>query len=204
PGWDQWLIAGPHMKTYTRLTTMEAANESARHAVNRLLLFHATRLPDAASPDPVQGQPTADKTGKTATDPAAPPASAKPGKPAKSAPAEDILQGKLLGDFARTWTFYEQEPQDLAPLRRLDAQLQERKLPHLMDILKVEALLDASDQGDPMDRISKLWESVATSLKGDPLLTSQGDPTQWLKEGFQKIDQWIRESSARLPFAPKR
>lgn len=33
----RWLIAGTFMATYTRLTTMEAANESARHAVNAIL-----------------------------------------------------------------------------------------------------------------------------------------------------------------------
>jgi len=32
-----YVCAGTHMKTYTRLTTMEAANESARHAVNAIL-----------------------------------------------------------------------------------------------------------------------------------------------------------------------
>ncbi len=31
------VFAGPHMQTFTRLTTMEAANESARHAVNGIL-----------------------------------------------------------------------------------------------------------------------------------------------------------------------
>jgi hypothetical protein len=34
---ERWVLAGTHMKTYTRLTTMEAANESGRHAVNALL-----------------------------------------------------------------------------------------------------------------------------------------------------------------------
>ena len=33
----QFVLAGPWMQTYTRLTTMEAANESARHAVNAIL-----------------------------------------------------------------------------------------------------------------------------------------------------------------------
>lgn len=32
-----WALAGVYMKTHTRLTTMEAANESARHAVNAIL-----------------------------------------------------------------------------------------------------------------------------------------------------------------------
>lgn len=34
---DRWLLAGTYMATYTRLMTMEACNESARHAVNALL-----------------------------------------------------------------------------------------------------------------------------------------------------------------------
>lgn len=32
-----WVLAGTYMKTHTRLTTMESANESARHAVNAIL-----------------------------------------------------------------------------------------------------------------------------------------------------------------------
>lgn len=38
-----WVLAGTYMKTFTRLTTMEAANESARHAVNAIL--HASKVP---------------------------------------------------------------------------------------------------------------------------------------------------------------
>src|SRR5580698_6115681 len=34
---DGFVLAGTYMKTFTRLTTMEAANESARHAVNGIL-----------------------------------------------------------------------------------------------------------------------------------------------------------------------
>lgn len=34
---DRLVFAGPHMRTFTRMTTMEAANESARHAVNAIL-----------------------------------------------------------------------------------------------------------------------------------------------------------------------
>jgi hypothetical protein len=33
----RYVLAGTHMQTYTRLTSMEGANESARHAVNSLL-----------------------------------------------------------------------------------------------------------------------------------------------------------------------
>lgn len=33
----RWVLAGSYMPTYTRLTTMESANESGRHAVNAIL-----------------------------------------------------------------------------------------------------------------------------------------------------------------------
>lgn len=36
-GTQNWVLAGTFMQTWTRATTMEAANESARHAVNTLL-----------------------------------------------------------------------------------------------------------------------------------------------------------------------
>jgi hypothetical protein len=39
--YDNLVVAGTHMRTFTRLGTMEAANESARHAVNAIL-DHAT------------------------------------------------------------------------------------------------------------------------------------------------------------------
>jgi hypothetical protein len=37
PNDDRWVLAGNYMRTFTRLTTMEARNESARHAVNAVL-----------------------------------------------------------------------------------------------------------------------------------------------------------------------
>lgn len=42
------VFAGVHMQTYTRLTTMEAANESARHAVNAILNACADPAPGSS------------------------------------------------------------------------------------------------------------------------------------------------------------
>jgi hypothetical protein len=42
------VLAGNYMKTFTRLGTMEAANESARHAVNSLLAHWRDRMGEAA------------------------------------------------------------------------------------------------------------------------------------------------------------
>lgn len=48
------VFAGPHMRTFFRLTSMEAANESARHAVNAILdhLASAADDPDSKHRDP--------------------------------------------------------------------------------------------------------------------------------------------------------
>ncbi|MFT3772744.1 MAG: FAD-dependent oxidoreductase [Minicystis sp.] len=49
---DQWVLAGTYLKTFTRLTTMESANESARHAVNGLLRAAKSTAPRCEIRDP--------------------------------------------------------------------------------------------------------------------------------------------------------
>lgn len=49
----QWVLAGAYNKTYTRLETMEAANESARHAVNAIL-DHYMQSRDKSTPTKLQ------------------------------------------------------------------------------------------------------------------------------------------------------
>jgi hypothetical protein len=47
----RWILAGTYMATHTRMTTMEAANESARHAVNALLQSLREANPRIDHPD---------------------------------------------------------------------------------------------------------------------------------------------------------
>jgi hypothetical protein len=47
------VLAGTYMQTFTRLTTMEAANESARHAVNAILQDQLGPNPLRCSPCPI-------------------------------------------------------------------------------------------------------------------------------------------------------
>jgi hypothetical protein len=42
--YDNLVFAGTYLKTFTRMTTMESANESARHAVNAILLHRVSRV----------------------------------------------------------------------------------------------------------------------------------------------------------------
>lgn len=110
----RWLIVGPHMRTRTRLTSMEACNESARHAVNAILWDTAER------------------------------------------------GGGLLGEFCPTWDPEEDEFPDLAGLRTLDERLLARGLPHMLDILRVEASIIATPKS-PLrlaDYVSEAWEAL--------------------------------------------
>jgi hypothetical protein len=84
-----WVLAGTYLQTFTRLTTMESANESARHAVNGLL---------------------------------------------------DALG--VAGDRCAVWDPEAHEVPDLEPLRALDARLFRDGYPHMVDILRLDALPD--------------------------------------------------------------
>jgi len=61
---QRWVAAGTYMATYTRLTTMEAANESARHAVNAIL-----RALREAAPGDDETSPAYNGAGQDAGDP---------------------------------------------------------------------------------------------------------------------------------------
>jgi hypothetical protein len=50
PAGPRWVMAGTFMQTWTRATTMESANESARHAVNTLLDDATRRFSRMAQP----------------------------------------------------------------------------------------------------------------------------------------------------------
>jgi hypothetical protein len=56
--WDKLVFAGTYLKTFTRVTGMEAANESARHAVNAILDHHlAHHGPSAGGPGAAPDSP---------------------------------------------------------------------------------------------------------------------------------------------------
>lgn len=124
--WGRWIIAGPHTKTFTRLTTMEAANESGRHAVNTLLA-HLARLNE-----PADVRPQPDHSGRD------------PYKGYRSA-------GLLMGDFASTWDLEDNEIPDLSFWKRVDEKLMAQGLPHMVEILDLHRKLD--DWLDTVDQL---------------------------------------------------
>jgi hypothetical protein len=123
---DRLLFAGTWLKTFTRLTTMESANESGRHAVNALLdhcCAHHLKKPRAAPPTPS----------------AAPPG---PGsEPFLSDPNErGLFSTTPLGDYCRIWNPERNELPDFELLQRQDEQNFLKGQAHPWELLGVEWL----------------------------------------------------------------
>jgi hypothetical protein len=108
--WDQIVFAGTYTRTFTRLTTMESANESARHAVNAILDHCGMR------------------EGEHLT------------RPVGERLHGELFPNTPLGDYCRIWDPEQNELRDLMLLRRQDAFNFEHHLPHPWDMLGVEAL----------------------------------------------------------------
>jgi hypothetical protein len=116
--WNQLVFAGTYLKTFTRMTSMEAANESARHAVNAILDHCLARR---GYPEPPRAQAggsgMAGRTGGTSG-----------------------FRMTPLGEYCRIWDPERHELPELAALRELDAKLLAARMPHVWDVLHLEPL----------------------------------------------------------------
>jgi hypothetical protein len=127
--WNQLLFAGTYLKTFTRMTTMEAANESARHAVNAIIDHYLAHHP--------QEEPR--RRGVAGTREA-------PSVSVDEYSGQGTLTGSPefrmtpLGEYCRIWDPEKHELPELASLRELDAKLFAAGLPHLWDLLHLEPL----------------------------------------------------------------
>ena len=126
---QRWVVCGTFMATHTRITTMESANESARHAVKaileRLEKNDSTGVFSAHSgPADVQIESLKNKTYNGAS-------------------------SRTVYDEPDVWNPEDEEPEDFDFFRRVDRRLQRLHLPHMFDILdfdrKLEHALDAVD-----------------------------------------------------------
>jgi len=76
-------------------------------------------------------------------------------------------QGKLLGELCRTFDPYLHEVDDLEPLKQLDKALFEEGLPHFVEILGIERLVEAMPQVDPKQRTAtKLARALEKTRRG--------------------------------------
>ncbi len=111
---DRWVLAGTYMATHTRLMTMEACNESARHAVNAIL--------DAIHED---GNKKYNSS------------------------------GKQMGEPCEIFDPYNHEIDDFKPLKELDAELHKDGLPHFVDILGIDKMVEQLPRGGIEDKLEE-------------------------------------------------
>ncbi|MCB9665075.1 MAG: hypothetical protein H6732_13250 [Alphaproteobacteria bacterium] len=134
------VFAGTYLKHFTRMTTMECANESARHAVNAILdhwLVHHTSDPPAepreepseTAPPPVE---------KPAADSVHPEVFANLNTVFEGDEAEPIYFPTPVGDYCQIWNPEENEPEYMAGIRAIDEQLCAWGMPHLFDLMGIE------------------------------------------------------------------
>lgn len=159
----RWMVAGPHMKTHTRMNTMEAANESARHAVNTILVHLASQE--------------------------------RPPLPKKDAPAVPPA-GTLMGDFCRVWDPEENEIEDLAPLKRLDERLYEKKLPHMAEILQLERLADLVESRYEPEHVQTILDEIAGAVEGE-VRRQGGQGVHFLMKELDRIRERVMGKAGR-------
>ncbi len=125
---DRWVLAGTYMATHTRLMTMEACNESARHAVNAIL--------DAIRQD----------------------------VPNPGAEPKYSSHGKQLGRRCEIFDPYNYEIADLRTFKELDKALCDEGLPHFVEILGIDRLVESMPRGAGSEatQLSKLFDAART------------------------------------------
>lgn len=133
------VMAGTHMKTHTRLATMEAANESGRHAANAILADYRERVRKLDV---------------------------------------DLRLDIRVGEPCKIWPLVDRELPDLEFLKKIDAALLRRGLPHMFEILEVEQIVDelvprgegvegaAEGSVDIVDKIVGMLEQLTAAQPG--------------------------------------
>jgi hypothetical protein len=116
--WNALVYAGIYLKTFTRMTTMESANESGRHAVNAILdhynAHHGTTVPPPSPPKPHHPDPT-------------------------ELEADQVVD-QFIGDYCGIWNMERYEPPAFDSLKGLDQILFDLGLPHVFDLLGIEVI----------------------------------------------------------------
>ncbi|EDM79899.1 hypothetical protein PPSIR1_22696 [Plesiocystis pacifica SIR-1] len=112
---DNLVLAGTYMRTFTRLGTMESANESARHAVNAILDHLCRDLAIGPEPEPSEGE---------GCDPSWPPAPPW----TEFSTSEPAFMFTPFGDYCTTWDLEQHEVPDLDFAKLIDRHLFEASL----------------------------------------------------------------------------
>ncbi|WP_309896644.1 NAD(P)-binding protein [Archangium sp.] len=138
------VFAGTYLKTFTRMTTMESANESARHAVNAILDHYAAHRAPAR-------QEVWRET-------------RQPGPSVLNPYERGLFPTSPQGDYCRIWDPEQNELPDFELLQQQDDEAVRQGRPHPMDALGLEVLPSLLSQAtgarESYDQLLK-WVSTA-------------------------------------------
>lgn len=146
--YDRWVLCGTFMATHTRMTTMEAANESARHAVRTIL--KTLNRADAKEPESgaIEGAEIEIDNLYNAT--------------------YNGASERRVYDDPDTWNLEDLELEDLEVFKRVDRRLNELGLPHFMDIIDFDRKLEHALEGFELyaeeKPLSAVFGSIVASL----------------------------------------
>lgn len=164
--WNKLVFAGVYKKTFTRLTTMEAACESGRHAVNAIL-DHAIheksgRTDPRSEPGQIWSIPQSLSTRRT-------------GYP--------VRRPSPLGDYCNVWNIEQHEIPDFEFAKQIDRWLFERGLPHLWESTGLDQLVSVSSKlggsipswspeswMEMLERITEGYDGASANDVGEKLL----------------------------------
>jgi len=156
---DTLVFAGTYVRTFTRMTTMEAANESARHAVNAILDHLTARRAEVAKYAYLGAIDDARRDAR------------RQGIPIdgaallKGAQQVDQRFAGIAGDYCKIFDPERHELEGLEFLKRVDAMLAKEGMPHMFDILGVEGWLDHLQPN--IDPLEGLFAALGDTMKDD-------------------------------------
>jgi len=196
------VFAGTYMRTFTRMTTMEAANESARHAVNAIL-DHLAEVRSVAQKQAAEmyGQWVIERLQHAPPD-------RKSWVDAIEQLRKERLQMPLplhsiAGEHCKIWNLERYELDDLAFLKRVDEALFKKGLPHMADIIDLDGLMASLSpaQSGPEGLLAALVSTFKKdwAVDDDSLLRGAkgaGALLEKLKEGLSRLTQEMGRGSA--------
>jgi hypothetical protein len=160
---DKLVFAGTWCRTFTRMTSMEAACESARHAVNAILDHYIYRATDCSDARKVLTLPWRMPFGFVDQELSSP-----------------VRMPTPAGDYCFVYDCENREPADARPTRVLDSQCFEEGLPHPWNMWGIDQAAVATSRYridanlgslyDPTAMIDQLrrWRQMVETLYGQP------------------------------------
>jgi uncharacterized protein with NAD-binding domain and iron-sulfur cluster len=195
--WDKLVFAGVYLKTFTRMSTMEAANESGRHAVNAILDHYLSTHP---GDQPERLRKTRARAGAREW--------VERSTEARHMKSAVFYTATRAGDYCKIWDPEHWEIPDLVQAKMQDEWCFDHGLPHPWDLWGVETipalLSQAFNAGAYPAPASGSGASSPDSLEAalEPILRAVypaggwGSILQALRSYRLAIDEQMRRASA--------